>query len=109
MKNEGPSKEEKKYLQTKKSIINNLYEQRETEIKYLDTIKTLLAYWKSELRPADVQSKERHAELLRLIDVEESTIKKIWNDISRINEMIDKTEKNLEKIREMVTSLRKEC
>jgi hypothetical protein len=108
MKNEGPSREEEKYLQTKESIINNFYEQRETEMRYLDTVKRLLDYWKGELRPADVQSKERHAELLKLIDVEEATINKIRNDIGRINEMIDKTEKNLQKIREMVTSLRGE-
>ena len=109
MKNEDATREEEKYLQTKESIIHTLYDQKETEKKYLDTVKDLLSYWKSKLEPVDTQSKERHAELLKLIDTEESTINKIREDISRINEMIDKTEKNLDKIYAMVTSLRKRC
>lgn len=106
MTNEGASKEEERYLQTKESIINNLYDQKETEEQYLDTVKNLLDYWKDELGPVDTQSKERHAKLLKLIDTEESTISKIRNDIHRINEMIDQTEKNMDKIYGMVTSLR---
>lgn len=108
MKTEGASKEEEKYLKTKESIINNLYDQKDTEKKYLATVEKLLKYWKKELGSVDSQSKERHAELLELIDTEESTINKIREDIRRINEMIDKTENNLEKIQKMVTSLRKE-
>lgn len=107
MKNEGATAEEEKYLQTKESIIDNLYDQKETEEKYLNTVKNLLDYWKGELGPVDTQSRERHAELLKLIDTEESTIDKIRKDIRRINEMIDQTEKNLDKIYGMVTSLRK--
>ncbi len=108
MKYEGASKEEENYLRTKESIINNLYDQKDTEEKYLETVEKLLKYWRSELGPVDTQSRERHTKLLKLIDTEESTINKIREDISRINEMIDKTEKNLTKIQEMVTSLRKE-
>ena len=107
MKYQGASEEEIRYLQTKESIINNLYDQKDTEIKYLETVKKLLNYWKSELGTVDAQSEERHAELLKLIDTEESTIAKIRDDIGRINEMINKTENSLEKIHEMVTSLRK--
>lgn len=77
----------------KKSIINNLYDQKETEEKYLDTVKTLLAYWKKELGSVNIQSKERHAELLRLTDAEEFTIYKIMKHIRRINEMIIKLRK----------------
>jgi len=106
MKYEGTSKEEEKYLQTKAKIINNLYDQKDTEKTYLETVEKLLKYWKSELGPVDTQDKERHAELLELIDAEESTIIKIKKDIGRINEMIDKTENNMEKIQKMVTSLR---
>lgn len=108
MKYEGASREEEKYLQTKESIINNLQDQKDTEKKYLETVEKLLEYWKNELGPVDTQSKERHNELLKLIDTEESTINKIKEDIRRINEMIDKTENNLKKIQRMVTSLRKE-
>ncbi len=106
MKNEGASEEEKKYLQTKESIINNLYDQKNTEEKYLETVEKLLKYWMGELGPVDTQSKERHSELLKLIGTEESTINKIREDIKRINEMISQTENNLEKIHKMVTSLR---
>lgn len=108
MKYEFASKEEERYLQTKESIINNLYDQKDTEKRYLETVGKLLEYWKKELGSVDSQSKERHEELLKLIDTEESTIGKIKEDIRRINEMIDKTENNLEKIQKMVTSLRKE-
>lgn len=109
MKNESSTKkEEEKYLQTKRSIINNLYDQKETEKKYLKTVDNLLDYWISELRSVDAQSKERHNQLLKLIDTERGTIKKIGEDIDRINEMIDQTENNLEKIRGMVNSFRKE-
>lgn len=108
MKNDDASKEEKKYLQTKESIINNLYDQKETEKKYLKTVSSLLDYWIKELRSADTQNKKRHNQLLELIHTERSTIKKIGEDIDRINAMIDKTEKNLEKIREMVSSFKKE-
>jgi len=108
MKNENASEEEKKYLRTKESIINNLYDQKDTEEKYLETVEKLLKYWKNELGPVDTQSKERHNELLKLIDTEDSTINKIRNDIKRINEMIDQTEKNLGKIQKMVTSVREE-
>lgn len=108
MKFENASKEEEKYLQTKESIINNLYDQKDTEKKYLETVERLLKYWKNELGQVDAQSKKRHEELLKLIDTEESTINKIREDIKRINEMIDKTENNLAKIQKMVTSLRKE-
>lgn len=106
MKTEGASTEEEKYLQTKEDIINNLYDQKDTEKKYLETVQKLLEYWKNELGPVDTQSKERHAELLNLIDTEESTINKIRKDIRRIDEMIDQTENNLGKIQKMVTSLR---
>ncbi len=108
MKTEGASHEEEKYLQTKESIINNLYDQKDTEKKYLETVEQLLRYWKNELGQVDSQNKERHDDLLKLIDTEESTINKIREDIRRINEMIDKTENNLEKIQKMVTSLREE-
>ena len=105
MKNESSSEEEK-YIKTKKRIISNLYSQKETEKQYLKTVDNLLDYWISELKPADSQSKERHHKLLKLIDTERGTIKKIGEDIDRLNEMIDQTEKNLEKIREMVSSLK---
>ena len=109
MKNESSTKnEEEKYLQTKENIIHNLYDQKETEKKYLETVDNLLNYWVSELKPVDSQSTERHNQLLKLIKAERGTIKKIGEDINRINEMIDKTEKNLEKIREMINSFRKE-
>lgn len=100
------SKEEEKYLETKESIINNLYSQKETEKKYLETVNNLLDYWISELKAVDTQSKERHDNLLKLIDTERGTIKKIDKDIDRINEMIDQTEGNLNKIRRMVNSMR---
>lgn len=106
MKEEDASKEEKKYLQTKENIINNLHDQKETEKQYLKTVNNLLDYWISELKSVDGQSKERHDKLLKLIDTERGTIKKIGNDIDRINEMIDQTENNLEKIRGMVNSMR---
>ncbi len=108
MTDEGATKrkEEEKYLQTKKSIINNLYDQKETEKKYLKTVDSLLDYWISELKTVDTQSKERHDQLLKLIDTERGTIKKIGEDIDRINKMIDQTEENLEKIRGMVSSFR---
>lgn len=100
--------EEEKYIRTKKNIISNLYSQKETEKQYLKTVNNLLDYWINELKAADGQSKERHDKLLEMIDIERSTITKIDKDIDRINEMIDNTEKNLEKIRGMVSSLRKE-
>lgn len=107
MKNESSNKtEEEKYLQTKENIIHNLYGQKETEKKYLETVNNLLDYWISELKSVDVQDKERHDKLLKLIDTERGTIKKIGDDINRINEMIDQTEKNLEKIKGMVSSFR---
>ena len=108
MTNEGATKrkEEEKYLKTKEQIISNLYSQKETEKQYLKTVNNLLDYWINELKSVDSQSKERHDELLKLIDTERSTIGKIDNDIDRINEMIDQTEENLEKIRGMVSSLR---
>ncbi len=105
MKNKK-SNEEEKYLQTKESIINNLYDQKETEKKYLKTVDNLLDYWISELKTVDTQSKERHDQLLKLINTERGTIEKIGKDIDRINEMIDQTENNLEKIRGMVDSMR---
>ena len=108
MKNEGTKSEETKYLQTKEQIISNLYSQKETEKRYLKTVSNLLDYWISELKLVDSQSKERHDKLLKLIDTERGTIKKIVDDIDRINEMIDQTEGNLEKIRGMVHSLRNE-
>lgn len=52
------------------------------------------------------ENSERHDELLRLIKTEESTIGKIRTDIDKLNEMIDKTEGNLKKIMDLVTSLR---
>jgi len=108
MKNENSKKtEEEKYLQTKESIIHNLYDQKETEKKYLKTVDNLLDYWIGELKSVDIQGKERHDQLLKLIDTERGTIKKIGEDIDRINEMIDQTEENLEKIRGMVSSFRK--
>ena len=107
MKYDEASEEEKKYLQTKKSIIHNLHDQKDTEIKYLETVEKLLKYWKNELGPIDTQSKERHEDLLKLINTEEGTINKIKGDIKRLNEMIDQTENNLNKIQGMVTSLRK--
>jgi hypothetical protein len=70
MKDEDASKEEEKYLQTKESIINNLYSQKETEKKYLKAVDNLLDYWIGELRTVDGQSKERHNELLKLIKTE---------------------------------------
>ncbi len=110
MKNEGATKkeEEKKYLRTKKDIISNLYSQKETEKQYLKTVDNLLNYWINELGSVSAQDKERQDKLLKLIDTERSTIKKIGDDIDRINGMIDQTEKNLEKIRGMVGSLREE-
>lgn len=100
-------KEEKKYLQTKENIIQNLYSQKNTEKEYLETVEKLLKYWKNELGPIDSQSEERHTKLLKLIDTEEGTINKIREDINRINEMINKNEDNLNKIQGMVTLLRK--
>ncbi len=107
MKYEGTSEEEEKYLKTKENIIHNLYSQKNTEKEYLNTVEKLLKYWKNELGIVDSQSEERHAELLKLINTEEGTINKIREDIRRIDEMIDKTEANLNKIQGMVTSLRK--
>jgi hypothetical protein len=69
-------------------------------------VNNLLDYWINELKSVDSQNKERHDKLLKLIDTERGTIKKIGEDIHRINEMIDQTEKNLEKISGMVGSLR---
>lgn len=108
MTDEGAAKmkEEEKYLKTKEQIISNLYSQKETEKQYLKTVNNLLDYWINELKSVDSQSKERHDKLLKLIGAERGTIKKIGEDINRINEMIDKTEKNLEKISGMVGSLR---
>ena len=109
MKNENSHEtEEEKYLQTKENIIHNLYDQKETEKKYLKTVDNLLNYWIRELKSVDGQSAERHDQLLKFIDTERGTIKKIGDDIDRINEMIDKTEKNLEKISDMINSFRKE-
>lgn len=100
--------EEERYLRTKENIISNLYSQKETEKQYLKTVNNLLDYWINELNKVDSQSKERHDKLIELINTERSTVKKIDEDIDRINGMIDQTEKNLEKIRGMVSSLRKE-
>ena len=107
MPNKGAKKEEKRYLQTKENIISNLYSQKNAEKDYLKTVNKLLDYWINELKPIDGQSKERHDKLLDLIDTERSTIKKIDEDVDRIDKMIDQTEKNLEKIRGMVSSLQK--
>ena len=107
MTDEGANKrKEEKYLKTKEKIISNLYSQKETEKQYLKTVNNLLDYWINELKAVDTQNKERHDKLLKLIDTERSTIGKIDSDIDRINEMIDQTEENLEKIRGMVSSLR---
>ena len=110
MKNGDSTKmeEEERYLRTKEGIISNLYSQKETEKQYLKTVNNLLDYWINELKSVDSQSKERHDKLLKLIGAERGTIKKIGEDINRINEMIDQTEKNLEKISGMVSSLREE-
>ena len=107
MKNGNSHKtEEERYLQTKESIIHNFYDQKETEKKYLKTVDNLLDYWINELKSVDSQSRERHDQLLKLINTERGTIKKIGGDIDRINEMIDQTENNLKKIRKMVDSFR---
>ena len=98
--------EEEKYLKTKEKIISNLYSQKETEKQYLDTVNNLLDYWINELKSTGNQDKERHNKLLKLINTERGTIRKIDNDIGRINEMIDQTENNLKKIRKMVNSFR---
>lgn len=50
MEYKASTHEEEKYLQTKETIVHNLYDQRETEYKYLDTIKNLLDYWKKEFK-----------------------------------------------------------
>ncbi len=105
--NENPSQEDR-YIQTKRSIISNFKAQRETEKQYLMTVDNLLGYWRSELEKSSHQDKKRQDELLKLINTEKGTIKKINNDIERLDKMIDQTEKNLDKIKEMVSSLRKE-
>lgn len=86
--------EEERYIQTKESVIINLYANREIEKQYLKTVNKLLNYWTDELRKADFKDKERQNRLLDLIKREKDTIKKINEDIDRINELIDKIEKN---------------
>jgi hypothetical protein len=108
MKNDDTNKEEEKYLQTKKSIINDLYSQKETEKKYLKTVGSLLDYWIKELRSADTQNKKRHNQLVELIHRERSNIKKIGEGIDKTNMMIDRTEQSLERIRQMIDSFRNE-
>lgn len=108
MKNDDTNKEEEKYLQTKESIINDIYGQKEMEKKYLKTVGSLLDYWIKELRSVDTQNKKRHNQLLKLIHMERSNIKKMEEDINRTNIMIDRTEQSLERIRQMINSFRKE-
>lgn len=108
MNNEEDPNQEDRYLKTKKSIISNFRAQRETERQYLMTVDNLLGYWRSELEKSSHQDKERQDDLLKLINTEKGTIKKINNDIERLDEIIDQTEKNLDKIKGMVSSLRKE-
>lgn len=108
MNKEHDSSQEDRYIQTKESIISNLKAQKETEKQYLMTVDNLLGYWISELGQSGSKDKERREELLKLIETERGTIKKIRDDIDRLNEMIDQTEKNLEKIRGMVSSFREE-
>ena len=107
MKNDNASKEEE-YLKTKESIISNLYGRKETEKEYLKTVGSLLDCWIKELRSVDTKNKKRHNQLLELIHTERSTIKKIGEDIDRIDIMIDKTEQDLERIRQMINSFRNE-
>ncbi|MEN6294071.1 MAG: hypothetical protein ABFD07_18915 [Methanobacterium sp.] len=108
MKNDDTNQEEEKYLQTKESIIHNLYDQKETEKKYLKTVNGLLDYWIKELRSVDTQNKKRHNQLLKVIHRERSNIKKMEEDINKTNIMIDRTEQSLERIRQMINSFRKE-
>jgi len=108
MKNDDTNKEEEKYLQTKESIINNIYDQKEMEKKYLRTVGSLLDYWIKELRSVDTQNKKRHNQLLEVIRRERSNLKKVEEDINKTNMMIDRIEQSLERIRQMINSFRKE-
>ncbi len=108
MKDKQNSSEEERYIQTKKSIISNLKSQKEIENQYLMTVDNLLGYWINELGKTKSRDRERHNKLMELINTERGTIKKIGDDINRLNERIDQTEKNLDKIKGMVSSLREE-
>ncbi|MGB9936819.1 MAG: hypothetical protein ACPK7O_03810 [Methanobacterium sp.] len=102
MKNKVNSEEEK-LMQTKESLINTLYARKKTENDYLDTVENLLNYWKSKLNTVD--NPKRRDDILNMISTEESTINKIKEDITRINELIDQTENNLNKISKVFSSL----
>ncbi len=102
------SNQEERYIKTKESIIDNLRSQKEIEKQYLMTVDNLLGYWIDELGKTKSKNKEMQDKLIKLINTERGTIDKIKYDINQLNERIDQTEENLEKIKKMVYSLRKE-
>ncbi len=94
MSDEREVSEAEKLLQIQNSIINTLKSRKNVEKDYLSTIKQLLDYWNNKLDKVDSQKKD---EILEIIKTEEATIKKIKEDIKSLDELIEKTEKNLEK------------
>lgn len=93
MENEKDNNEEKRYIQTKESIIHNLYTQKETEKQYLKIVNNLLNYWINELKIVGFKDEERRNRLLDMINREKDMIKKINEDTDKINKLIAKLEK----------------
>jgi len=85
--------EEERYIQTKESVINNLYSQKETKKQYIEIMNDLLSYWINELKKVGSNDKERRNKLLELINREKIQLKKINEDIDKINKLIAKIEK----------------
>lgn len=85
--------EEERYIQTKESVINNLYSQKETKKQYIKTMNDLLSYWTNELKKVGPNDKERRNKLLELISREKIQLKKINEDTDKINKLIAKIEK----------------
>lgn len=103
MKYKAASKEEEKYLQTKDDILNTLKDQKATQEKYLDVMKKLLDLWKNEFETKEGIDKDKLSELIK---IEESAVKSVKDDVNKLNEIKNESRNDLEKIQEIVTSLR---
>ena len=82
-------KMEEQLNKTRINILKTVKERKRVETEYLDAAKKQIEYWKGRLDATDPEKdEERYNELKKEIEMEESHIKLIQDELNRINKEI---------------------
>ncbi len=77
--------------ETSRARINRLKDMKRVEMEYLDAVKKQAGYWNNQINVTDPQKDEkRYNELKKNVEKEKEHIKQVQDELSWINEEIER-------------------